>query len=165
VMVLGFSAGGHLAGSLATRFDEKTYPPVDAADELPARPDAAALIYPVVTMREPYLHEGSRRNLLGAAPTPAAIARYSLETAPPATTPPTLLIHAGDDPAVPVQNATLLYAALQSARVPVAMHLFEKGGHGFGVRGLDDGPLRQWPQLVMDFGHAHGLFTARAAAH
>lgn len=166
VMVMGFSAGGHLAGSLAMRFDEQVYAPIDAADGLSARPDAAALIYPVVTMREPYVHMGSRKNLIGESPTPAMIARYSLETAPPAGTPPMLLIHAGDDPAVPVQNSIGLYEALQKARIPVALHLFEQGGHGFGMRGLDAGPLHLWPQLVLDFGMAHGVFgTAPAARH
>jgi acetyl esterase/lipase len=163
VMVMGFSAGGHLAGSLAMRFDEQVYAPIDEADGLSARPDAAALIYPVVTMREPYVHMGSRKNLIGESPTPAMIARYSLETAPPASTPPMLLIHAGDDPAVPVENSIGLYEALQKAHIPVAMHLFEKGGHGFGMRGLDDGPLHLWPQLVLDFGKAHGVFGKPAA--
>jgi acetyl esterase/lipase len=88
------------------------------------------------------------------------IAKYSLETDPPADTPPMLLIHAGDDPAVPVENSIGLYTALQKAHIPVAMHLFEKGGHGFGMRGLDDGPLHLWPQLVLDFGKAHGVFGA-----
>ncbi len=162
VMVMGFSAGGHLAGSLATRFAEQAYAPIDAADSLSARPDAAALIYPVVTMREPFVHMGSRNNLIGKSPTAAMIAKYSLETEPPADTPPMLLIHAGDDPAVPVENSIGLYTALQKAHVPVAMHLFEKGGHGFGMRGLDDSPLREWPQLVLDFGNAHGLFVRTA---
>jgi acetyl esterase/lipase len=160
VMVLGFSAGGHLAGSLATRFAESVYEPIDAADAQSARPDAAALIYPVVTMREPYVHMGSRENLIGRSPSSETIARYSLETAPPADTPPVLLIHAGDDTAVPVENSILLYQALGEAGVSVAMHLFEVGGHGFGMRGIDAAPLHAWPELVMDFGRAHGVFGA-----
>jgi acetyl esterase/lipase len=158
VMVMGFSAGGHLAGSLAERFDEQLYPSIDGVDALSARPDAAALIYPVVTMQEPSVHLGSRKNLIGESPAPALIAKYSLETDPPADTPPMLLIHADDDPAVPVENSIKLHAALQKAHIPTAMHLFEKGGHGFGMRGLDDGPLHLWPQLVLDFGTAHGVF-------
>jgi acetyl esterase/lipase len=160
VAVLGFSAGGHLAGSLATRFVEDAYAPVDAADTLSARPNAAVLLYPVVTMREPYVHMGSRQNLIGGSPPDETIARYSLETAPPADTPPTLLIHAGDDTAVPVENSLLLYSALRDAGVPVAMHVFEKGGHGFGMRSIDDAPLHAWPDLVMAFGRAHGVFAA-----
>jgi acetyl esterase/lipase len=160
IMVLGFSAGGHLAGSLATRFAETVYDPVDPADALSARPDAAALLYPVVTMREPYVHMGSRQNLIGNSPGPEAIEKYSLETDPPADTPPVILIHAGDDPAVPVENSIDLYAALKEAGVPAALHIFQKGGHGFGMRGLDAGPLHVWPELVMDFGRAHGVFAA-----
>jgi acetyl esterase/lipase len=160
IMALGFSAGGHLAGSLATRFAETVYEPVDAADALPARPDAAALIYSVVTMREPAVHMGSRQNLIGRSPSSATIAKYSLETAPPADTPPMLLIHAGDDTVVPVANTTGLYSALQAAGVPAAMHIFEKGGHGFGMRGIDDQPLHVWPELVLEFGRAHGVFGA-----
>lgn len=160
IMVLGFSAGGHLAGSLAMRFAETVYEPTDGADALPARPDAAALIYPVVTMREPAVHMGSRQNLIGRSPSAAAIARYSLEAAPPADTPPMLLIHAGDDTVVPVANTIGLYSALQAAGVPSAMHIFEKGGHGFGMRGIDDQPLHVWPELVLEFGRAHGVFGA-----
>lgn len=158
IMALGFSAGGHLAGSLATRFAANVYAAIDAADALSARPRAAALVYPVVTMREPNVHAGSRQNLIGDSPTPEAIAEYSLEAAPPADTPPVLLIHAGDDMAVPVANSMLLYAALREAGVPVAMHLFETGGHGFGMRGIDTEPLHEWPALVLDFGRAHGVF-------
>jgi len=160
VAVLGFSAGGHLAGSLATRFAEDVYDPVDTADALPARPDAVVLLYPVVTMHEPYVHMGSRQNLIGGSPREETIARYSLETAPPTNTPPTLLIHAGDDTAVPVENSLLLYSALRDAGIPVAVHLFEQGGHGFGMRGIDDAPLHDWPELVMAFGRAHGVFAA-----
>lgn len=158
VMVMGFSAGGHVAGSLATRFAESVYDPIDAADTLSARPDAAALLYPVATMREPYVHSGSRQNLIGSAPTTAAIARYSLETEPPAATPPVILIHAADDSAVPAENSIGLFRALKAAGVPAALHIFEKGGHGFGMRGLEDNPLHVWPGLVMDFGRTHGVF-------
>jgi acetyl esterase/lipase len=158
IMVLGFSAGGHLAGSLALRFGESAYLPIDAADRLSARPDAVALLYPVVTMREPYVHMGSRQNLIGASPSPESISKYSLESSPPPNTPPVILIHAGDDSAVPVENSIRLYAALKQVGVPASLHVFERGGHGFGMRGLDDDPLARWPQLVVDFGRAHGLF-------
>ena len=97
VSVMGFSAGGHVAGSLATRFGVNAYAPIDAADAQSARPSLAALMYPVITMREPHAHAGSRRNLLGEAPAAERVAAYSLETAPPADTPPTFLMHAADD--------------------------------------------------------------------
>jgi acetyl esterase/lipase len=157
VLVMGFSAGGHVAGSLATRFAETVYARVDAADDLPARPDAAALIYPVVTMDEQYTHMGSRTNLLGASPRRAVIERYSVEHDPPADTPPVFLLHANDDGAVPVENSLALHRALQNRNIPVVMHLFDSGGHGFGLRGLEGHPLRVWPQLVLDFGES--LYT------
>lgn len=162
VMVMGFSAGGHVAGSLATRFATSVYAPRDAADQLSARPDAAVLMYPVVTMKQGPAHPGSRRNLLGDAPSEAAVAKYSLETSPPANTPPTFILHAADDPSVPVENALLLFSALKSANVPAALHIFETGGHGFGLRGLDGDPRRLWPDMVMDWGRAHGVFKPPA---
>ena len=162
ILTMGFSAGGHVAGSVSARFDERVYDPVDAADRLSARPDATALIYPVVTMKAPHTHAGSRRNLIGDAPAAALVEKYSLETSPPADTPPTFLMHAADDAAVPVENSLALFAALKSAGIPAAMHVFEKGGHGFGVRGVDDAPLRRWPSLVLDWAAAHGVCTASA---
>ena len=162
VMVMGFSAGGHVAGSLATRFSASVYPPGDAIDLLPARPDAAVLMYPVVTMKLGPAHAGSRRNLLGETPADALVAKYSLETAPPADTPPTFILHAADDASVPVENALLLFSAMKSAGVPTALHIFETGGHGFGLRGLDDDPRRQWPDMVMAWGRQHGIFKPPA---
>lgn len=165
VAVMGFSAGGHVAGSLATRFSEEVYAPIDAADDLSARPDAAVLVYPVATMRDPHAHNGSRTNLIGESPSPERIAKYSLETDPPADAPPVFLLHASDDSSVPVENSIGLYEALKRAGVPAVLHVFERGGHGFGLRGLDDNPLRIWPQLVMDWGTAQGVFgTVHAAA-
>ena len=158
VMVAGFSAGGHLAGTLAMQFDKPAYAPVDAADTLPARPDAAALIYPVATMTEPLAHPGSRLNMLGAAPTPETIAKWSLESMARPDMPPVFLMHAADDPAVPVENALMLYAALRKAGVPVALHVYEAGGHGFGLRGIDGTPLQSWPSLLGEWGANKGIF-------
>ncbi len=147
ICVMGFSAGGHVAGSLATRFSAKVYEPLDDADAFSARPDAAALIYPVATMTEPFAHPKSRENMLGLAPSLERIARYSLETDPPKNTPPTFILHASDDDSVPVENALMTYRAFKDAGIKTAMHIFEHGGHGFGLRGIDDDPLRAWPDL------------------
>ena len=149
--VMGFSAGGHVAGSLATRFNARVYSPIDAADELSARPDLSALMYPVITMRTPHAHPGSRRNMLGENPTEQRVAAYSLETAPPADTPPTFLMHAADDPSVPVENTLNYFAALRTAHVPAEMHIFERGGHGFGLRGLEQNSARAWPELFLNW--------------
>jgi acetyl esterase/lipase len=155
LLAVGFSAGGHLVGSLATRFAEPVYAPVDDVDRLSARPDCVALAYPVTTMHAPHAHAGSRRNLIGDAPSAAMIARYSLETAPPADTAPTLIFHAADDRSVPVENALMLYEALRRAGIASALHIFEDGGHGFGMRGIENTPRAAWPGLVLDWGRAH----------
>jgi len=160
IAAMGFSAGGHVAGSLAARYDARVYASADAIDEFSARPDLSALVYPVITMRAPHAHAGSRRNLLGEAPSEEAIAAYSLETAPPARTPPSFLLHAADDPAVPVENTLGYFSALRRAGVAAEMHVFERGGHGFGLRGLEQNTARAWPELFLAWANAHG-FGAR----
>ncbi len=108
VMVMGFSAGGHLAGMLAMRYDAPVYEARDASDALSARPDAAALIYPVATMTRPFVHEGSRLNLIGAQPSPEQVRSYSLENMVQLGMPPVFLMHAEDDDAVPIENALMV---------------------------------------------------------
>jgi acetyl esterase/lipase len=161
VMVMGFSAGGHLAGMLATGFDAPVYAGVDAADANSARPDAAALIYPVATLREPFAHPGSRLNFLGPDPSPDSVAAASLETRIRPDMPPVFLMHAADDTAVPVENSLMLYEALRAAKQPAALHVFETGGHGFGLRGIAGTPLEIWPDLVAGWGRDKGIFPAR----
>jgi acetyl esterase/lipase len=133
VSVLGFSAGGHLAATLATRHMEQTYTGVDGADRLSARPCAAGLAYPVVTMKSPWTHEMSRKALLGDTPTDVQIERRSAESHVDGATPPTFIAHAMDDKAVPVENSLRLMNALREAQRPVEAHLFQEGGHAFGV--------------------------------
>jgi acetyl esterase/lipase/mannose-6-phosphate isomerase-like protein (cupin superfamily) len=159
VMVIGFSAGGHVAGSLATRFDASVYEPRDAADGLSARPDAVTLMYPVVSMKADIAHAGSRTNLIGDAPAQVQIDKYSLEVAPPSTTPPTMLIHAADDESVPVENALVMFEALRKAGVTTSLHVFDSGGHGFGLRGIETDPRSAWPDLVIDWGRRTGIFS------
>ncbi|MCJ2182819.1 alpha/beta hydrolase [Novosphingobium sp. 1949] len=158
VAVLGFSAGGHLGGSIATRFAEKVYDPVDASDALSARPDLAGLIYPVVTLTQPYVHAGSRDNLLGANASAAAIAQGSVEQRVDQNTPPVFVTAASDDTTVPIQNSVALYNAMLAAGRPVEFHGFDKGGHGFGVRLPDDTPAHVWPELFHAFGARHAIF-------
>ena len=145
--VLGFSAGGHVAASLGTRFDEKVYRPVDAADRVSARPDFMLLGYPVIDMGR-YAHPGSRERLLGKTPSPRAVATYSLQNRVTAATPPTFLLQAADDNVVPVDNSLLFFGALRRAGVPAELHIFPHGGHGFGVR-VTHGPLATWPRLAL----------------
>ncbi len=158
VAVLGFSAGGHLAGSLATRHGEATYAPVDAADRLSARPDLAGLIYPVVSMDAAITHRGSRDNLLGPAPGEAEVAAASVERRVTADTPPVFLVHASDDGTVPVANTLTLYAALLAAKRPAEMHVFDEGGHGFGVRLPKPAPASAWPTLFAAYATRKGVF-------
>lgn len=155
VAVLGASAGGHLAGMLTARKDA-AYAPVDAADAVPFRPDLSVLLYPVATMADPFVHAGSRRELLGAAPTAEAIARYSLERMDWRGAPPTFLLHAMDDAAVPVENSLGLLTALRAAGAPVEAHLFEEGGHGFGVRLIEGKPGAAWPALALAWAARRG---------
>jgi acetyl esterase/lipase len=155
VAVLGASAGGHLAGCL-TAMPQPAYAPVDPADDGPWRPDLAILLYPVATMRDPFAHAGSRGRLLGAAPTGDQIDQWSLEALDWSGAPPTFLLHALDDGPVPVDNSLMLLGALRTADAPVEAHLFQEGGHGFGVRLIAGRPAQAWPELVLAFGRRHG---------
>lgn len=144
---MGFSAGGHLASTLGTHFDEKVYTPIDEADKLSARPDFLTLCYPVITFNQSSTHKGSQNNLLGNNPKPGAVERFSNEKQVSANTPPTFLLHATDDTSVPVENSLVFYKALVENNVPAALHVFPTGGHGFAL-GLQDPYLRTWPELL-----------------
>jgi len=133
VSVMGFSAGGHLAATLATRHEERVYERHDDADDSSARPFAAALIYPVITMETPWTHAGSRQQLLGENPSDADIERRSAELHVDDATPPVFIVHALDDDVVPVENALRMLDALRAAKRPVEAHLLQEGGHGFGT--------------------------------
>lgn len=147
IAVIGFSAGGHLAASLLTGFDEKLAPSLDAIDRLDARPHAAILVYPVISMMAPYTHAWSAQTLLGPAPDAALIARRSPVQHVSAQTPPVFLVHALDDDAVPYQNSLMMADALTKAGHAPEMHLFAEGKHGFGI-GPANGSAGQWPVLA-----------------
>jgi acetyl esterase/lipase len=149
--VIGFSAGGHLAARLACSHSLPTYADVDEVDAQSARPDIAGLVYPVITMDAAAAHAGSRQQLLGAAPTPDRVIAYSAETAPCGNAPPTFILHAEDDSSVPLENALRMRAALHAAGVPVDLHVFSVGGHGFGLRAIAGKPVAAWPQLLLDW--------------
>jgi acetyl esterase/lipase len=157
VSIMGFSAGGHLAASLTTRFDAKVYDRIDAADDLSARPDLSCLMYSVVTMADGPAHGGSRKQLLGPSPTPEQIALYSPEQNVTDKVPPVFLVHAADDKTVPVANSLMMFTALKAKAVPTEMHIFEEGGHGFGLRGIVGKPVAAWPELFETFAKRHGV--------
>ena len=153
---LGASAGGHLAGTLAARHWDVVYDAVDEADAVSARPDLSILMYPVATLTDPHTHAGSRHELLGPSPTPDQIRDWSLETMPRRDTPPTFIVHAMDDGAVPPENAMILTTTLRAANTPVETHLFEEGGHGFGIRQIVGRPAAVWPELALAWGARRG---------
>lgn len=144
--VLGFSAGGHLASSALTHFNDKVYEPRDDLDRVSGRPDFGVLVYPVISLVEPYTHKGSGRNLLGADPGRTLVVKMSNEKQVTAETPPTFLIHTWEDQAVPAENSIYFYLALREAKVPAEMHVFRKGRHGFGL-GQNHGAVSAWPGL------------------
>lgn len=160
VGVLGFSAGGHLAGSLATRHGEAVYAPVDEADRIEARPDVAGLVYPVVSLDAPFSHGGSRDMLLGKEASPEARRARSVELRVDGATSPIFLVHAADDGLVPPANSIALFQAMQQAKRPAALHIFEDGGHGFGVRLPGTMQAAAWPELFATFAAKQGLIAA-----
>jgi len=162
VGVLGFSAGGHVAASLATSFGDKVYAPVDAADALDARPAFAGLMYPVITMSDA-AHSGSRKSLIGEHGSADAIAHYSPEQRITTATPPSFICCALDDGTVPpIGNALAMTVALHAAKIPVELHAFQEGGHGFGIRLAQGKPCSAWPDLFIAWGTRGGWFTAKA---
>jgi acetyl esterase/lipase len=157
VAVMGFSAGGHLAARLATRFSLTTYDPIDEADALPSRPDLAALGYAVISFEDGVAHMGSRTQMLGRNPDAETVNTYSAEIDVPSQAPPTFLMCAADDATVPPDNSILMFQALRRARVPAALHIFEAGGHGFGLRSDADPPTAAWPDLFLAWSRRHGF--------
>lgn len=158
VGIIGFSAGGHVAASLLTRFTAPVYAPLDAADRLSARPDAAAAIYPVISMTAPAAHAGSREHLIGAGAGTELERAYNPAMTVPDGAPPTFLLHAEDDGAVLVDNTLMLRAALRAKGVSVETHLFPDGGHGFGLRLARGKSVEGWQDLYFAWGQRQGLF-------
>ncbi len=136
--IMGFSAGGHLASTFSTHFEEDT------------KPNFSILIYPVISMDKSITHMGSRNNLIGNNPTNAMIKWYSNELQVTSNTPPTFLIHATDDDVVPVENSLLYYQALKVNKVPTEMHIYPAGGHGFGLANGNKS-LESWPSLMIEW--------------
>jgi acetyl esterase/lipase len=158
--ILGFSAGGHVASTAGTHFDSGRPDGKDVIERVSSRPDLMILIYPVITMREK-THAGSKKNLLGADPSPELVTLLSNDEQVTKDTPPTFLVHTSTDTAVPVENSLLFVAALRKVGVPVEFHLYERGPHGFGL-GLKDPILATWPTRCADWLRLHGFVAAKA---
>jgi acetyl esterase/lipase/lysophospholipase L1-like esterase len=130
VGIMGFSAGGHLAASAGTHYNPAL---IENSSNTNLRPDFMALVYPVISFQDNIGHGGSRENLLGTDISKKKKNFYSNELNVTANTPTTFLVHASDDSGVLVANSMVFYEALVKHYVPVEMHLYEKGGHGFGM--------------------------------
>jgi acetyl esterase/lipase len=151
--VIGFSAGGHLASTLSTHYAEKVY---DIKDNTSARPDFSLLIYPVVSFDTAITHMGSRIKLIGLNPDEKQVRRFSNELQITADTPPAFLVHSADDKAVPVMNSIGYFRGLQKNNIPTELHIFQKGGHGYGLS-PKGGTESSWPDLCIKWLKAMGL--------
>jgi acetyl esterase/lipase len=142
--LLGVSAGGHLSASAALMFDAPEGRTGAQLDSVSARPDFVALVYPVITLEDPFVHKGSREALLGARPARELVERLSLEKHARKDAPPVFLAATEADKSVPVENTLMFYQALRRAGVPAEMHVYAAGSHGDS---LDPqyGPTALWP--------------------
>jgi len=147
ICALGFSAGGHVCADLLTRFGSPE-----------ARPDAAALLYPVISMSAPDAHAGSRRNLIGEHASLALERAHSPHLNVPPNAPPCFLLHAEDDASVPVANTLLMRDALRARGVETETHIFPNGGHGFGLRLARGKSVEHWPDLLLAWGRYRRLW-------
>jgi acetyl esterase/lipase len=153
VGIMGFSAGGHLATTLGTHFDKETLDESnDPINELSARPDFMALIYPVITFDKKHYHGGSKNNLIGPNASADLVDEFSNDLNVNPNTPPSFLVHSADDKAVPIANSLLFYNALIKNGVSAEMHLYPKGGHGYALA-IGKGSLEDWPQLLFNWIH------------
>jgi acetyl esterase/lipase len=156
--ILGFSAGGHLASTAGTHFDGGDPDAKDPVERVSCRPDFMVLVYPVISLAESYAHAGSRRNLLGDNPDRELVEHLSNEKQVTARTPPTFLIHTNEDRGVPAENSIYFCLALRKAGVPVEMHIYEKGPHGFGL-GSQLAGTSSWPARCSDWMGGRGLLA------
>ncbi|RZK88378.1 MAG: alpha/beta hydrolase [Hymenobacter sp.] len=152
--LMGFSAGGHLAATAGTHFGQ---PVGDNPGPALVRPAFLVLLYPVISFSDSLKHAGSRENLLGTSPSADQVKLYSNELQVTTQTPPTFLVHAEDDQTVPVQNSIVFYQALRRHNVPAEMHLYPKGGHGFGMNNKTT--KDQWVERLQNWLDANGWLT------
>jgi acetyl esterase/lipase len=151
--IMGFSAGGHLASTLSTHYNEKVYEPIDSTS---ARPDFSLLIYPVISMDSSITHMGSRENLLGKHPSAEMVKWFSNELQVNRQTPPAFLVHSIDDNTVPVQNSINYALALMKYHIPCELHIYETGGHGYGL-GKSADTESSWPEACEKWLKARGF--------
>lgn len=151
--IMGFSAGGHVAASASTLYGYNAYEP---ADNISARPDFSILIYGVLTMRGFNAHSNSKKNLLGEKPDTSLVEMFSLESQVNDKTPPAFLVHAANDSTVPVAGSIQYFSSLKKHSVPAELHIYETGGHGFGLA-RDRKTETGWTQACINWMKMHGL--------
>lgn len=144
--IMGFSAGGHLAGYTALRPDQPLYSGKDTFEAVSARPDFAVLLFPVVSLRKPYDTTRTRREIIGDNPSADAQEAWSLDSHASADAPPTIIFSAADDPITPPGHGIALFQALKAKGAAAELHIFEEGGHGWGL-GTQQQILSQWPDI------------------
>lgn len=144
--VEGSSAGGHLAASAGVE-QQLLYTGTDAVARERYTPDYMVLVSPVITLREGLTHRGSREQLIGKNPTEEQISRYSIDEQVHAATPPTILFHAHNDPAVPCENSIRMYTALRQQGVKSSLHIFPEGGHAISLEEQPAG-TELWKELT-----------------
>ncbi|MBI3862564.1 MAG: DUF1080 domain-containing protein [Planctomycetia bacterium] len=156
VGIMGFSAGGHLTSTAATHFDDGKADAADPIEKVSCRPDFVVLCYPVISLNTSYVHQGSKNNLLGKEPDPKLVENLSNDLQVTEKTPPTFLFHTNEDSGVVPENSVLFYMALRKAKVPAALHIYEKGPHGVGLAQKIPG-LATWPGLLASWMGGRGL--------
>ncbi|MBW8888086.1 MAG: alpha/beta hydrolase [Fibrobacteres bacterium] len=167
--VLGFSAGGHLASTVSTHYDNGNPSAADSVDRHPCRPAVSILGYPVITMQSSFTHLQSRDNLLGPNNSQAMIDSLSSEKQVNDKTPPAFLFHAIDDGAVPIKNPQSYYDSLQKHHIPASFMKFDHGGHGFGMAdgqqgAPNDSVLHTWCDSSLKWMDKQGFFTAKSTS-
>lgn len=159
--IAGFSAGGHLASTLSTHFRTERPDAENPLDKVSSRPDFQLLLYPVISMHDEITHKGSRDNLLGENPESILVDFFSNEGQVSQSTPPAFIALADDDALVSPQNSIVYYTALKNYKIPAELHIFNQGGHGFGMQKAPL-PVSQWPQLFVEWLKAIQIITNAA---
>jgi acetyl esterase/lipase len=154
--IMGFSAGGHLASTVGTHFHCGRKEGLDPIDQISCRPDFMILIYPIITMQE-FTHNGAKRNLLGTSPDQKLVDNLSNELQVTSETPPTFLVHTSDDKVVLSENSVNFYLALRKAGVSAELHIYNKGGHGFGIGKAKSVVGASWQNRCSDWMRAQGI--------
>lgn len=160
VGILGFSAGGHLASTVLTKFDVGDSQNTDIIDRQSSRPDYGILAYPVILFGQPATHKGSERNLLGPSPDPKLLESFQSDLNVTKETPPTFLFHTLEDKGVPPQNSVAFFAAMIRHGVPGEQHVFEKGAHGLGLAKKTPG-TSEWPNACRRWLEARQFVTVQ----